>query len=50
MPEERQPFRTFGEDDYEEVAIAKETRVLLKCIINQRGEMLCIFAMRLNIG
>ena len=37
MPEERQPYRTIGEDDYEEVAIAKETRVLLKCIMNHRA-------------
>jgi len=39
MPEERQPYRTIGEDDYEEVAIAKETRVLLKCIMNHRTAM-----------
>jgi len=36
IPGERQSFGTVGDDEDDEVAIAKETRELLKCNVNHR--------------
>lgn len=39
IPGERQSFGTVGDDEDEEVAIAKETKELLKCIVTSHCEI-----------